>query len=85
MKTQHMLTYGLSRSPMRAHVQNIPKTLFCSALSPACPAVFVERIVLGCSGGLPVLVAIHYPRKYVVGVCACADEEEDDEEKGRLA
>ncbi|KGY14714.1 hypothetical protein PABG_12398 [Paracoccidioides brasiliensis Pb03] len=31
---------------------------------------------------IPVLVAIHYPRHYRMGVSACADDEENDEEEG---
>lgn len=80
---QQRLTYGLSRSPIRAHFQNIPKKLFaldlCSSISPS----LVE--IEGEPGGrvhVPVLVAIHDPGHHGVGVGACADDQEDHQEEG---
>lgn len=61
-----MLTYGLSRSPTRAHFQNIPNTLFSS----------VQHLRESSFRNLPVLVAVHDSGHDRVRICARADDQE---------
>lgn len=75
MTTQHKLMYGLKRSPTLANFQKMPMKLPNDQHSrhPAC--------VLWRASFLPVLVSVHHGGYELVDVCACADEQEDDEEE----
>lgn len=74
MRKQHILTYGLSRSPTRAHFQNIPNTLRESVL---CRIFRVQ----GDQGPLPVLVPVHDPGHNRVRIGARADDQEDHQKQ----
>lgn len=86
--TQHMLTYGLSRSPTRADFQNIPKILHQRTIS--LPVIFLHPGCASSGGRLPILVPVHDPRHYRVRIAARADYQENHEkqrlkvEKSRL-
>lgn len=89
--TQQMLTYGLSRSPTRAHFQNIPITLEAgqpgSKNGDRCVPDATDPILhlipssrrLG--PRLPFFPLVHQGREYGVNVCRCADEKENDEQE----
>jgi hypothetical protein len=70
---QHTLMYGLKRSPILAHFQKTPvkalghKSAYVVVGSPRC---------------LPILVSVHDSGEELVDVCAGADEEEQDEQRG---
>lgn len=71
-----MLTYGLSRSPTRAHFQNIPKSL-SPTVSP------LDSLILPYSpwtGILPILVPVHDTRHDRVRISARADDEQDNQQ-----
>lgn len=69
MTTQHKLTYGLSRSPTRAHFQKIPKILKARAVNKhGCHSAEASKI------NSPFSVAIHYLRKGSMCICGSADD-----------
>lgn len=66
-----MLTYGLSRSPTRAHFQNIPKTLQSPLSVHHCPRAGLQLM------SLPILVPVHYPWHDRVRIGAGANYEQE--------
>ena len=77
MTTQHMLMYGLSLSPIRAHFQKTPVIL---AMWLADSRIIVSFLALEFIS-LPILIPVEDAWRKVVDVCACADEQEDNEEE----
>lgn len=75
MTTQHKLMYGLKRSPTLANFQKMPMKLPIDQHSRH------EACALCRASFLPVLVSVHHGGYELVDVCACADEQEDDEEE----
>lgn len=78
IRTQHILTYGLSRSPTRANFQNIPKRLhrIRELLVISFPPLL--RLDIEC---LPILVPVHDPGHYRMSIRAGANKQEDHQEQ----
>lgn len=74
IRIQQILTYGLRRSPIRAHFQNIPKNL---DRSQQLETLWHRHK----SHSLPMLVAVHDPGHDGVGIGACADNEQDNHQE----
>lgn len=73
MKMQHILTYGLSRSPTLANFQKMPVKLPSVSELSSCQNQVGPR--------LPVLIPIHDGRYDLMHVRARADEEEEGEQE----
>lgn len=77
MTTQHMLMYGLSLSPIRAHFQKTPVILATWLAIRRIGVFFLQSDFIS----LPILIPVEDARRKVVDVCACADEQQDNEEE----
>lgn len=74
-----MLTYGLSRSPTRAHFQNIPNNL--SHKGSAISFLAIPIFVITRSKVVPILIPVHDTRHNRVRIGARANYEQYHQEQ----
>lgn len=88
IRTQQMLTYGLSRSPIRAHFQKIPNILVREYISIC--NLTPNRLSTKGTPDIPVLIPVHDTGHYRMGIATGANNQEEHKkqrakvEKGRL-
>lgn len=75
MMTQHILIYGLSRSPILAHFQKIPITLSGQLLAFGPFIARADMMVVR----IPILISVHDTRGEMVDIGARANQQQEDE------